>query len=140
LAKNPAEETVLSFVERINAHDNGAIFALKTDDFVFVDSGGSRFERSRMNWDDYFRMFPDYVIRVDEVLSRGDTVVILGSFSQTYTEDGLLREENRNTVPAAWRAEVRGGRVSFWQVYTDHTRTWAIINRSRDRSEEDSDA
>lgn len=131
-----AEKVARSFVDRINAHDNEAIFALKSEDFVFIDSGGARFERSRMNWDDYFRKFPDFTIRIEEVLTKGDTVVILGSFSQTYVVDGKLLKENHYTGPAVWRAEVKDDLVSRWQVYTDHTRTWEIINRYERRPEE----
>jgi len=126
-----SEDVIREFVRRINAHDNDAIFALKSDDFVFVDSGGARHERSRMNWDDYFEMFPDYVIHIEGILTKGNTVVILGSFSQTYAVDGKLLEENYYSGPAVWRAVLKNGLISFWQVYTDHTKTWEIINRNK---------
>jgi ketosteroid isomerase-like protein len=131
-SKNP-EDIVREFINCINEHDNDAIFALSSPDFVFVDSGGSSYQRSQMEWNDYFKMFPDYTIHIEDILIKDSTVVILGSFSQTYAVDGKLPEENFNSVPAVWRAEVKDGLVSFWQVYTDHTRTWEIINRNKDR-------
>jgi ketosteroid isomerase-like protein len=126
------KDIVQLFIERINAHQNQAIFDLKSDDFVFIDSGGKRHQKSQLNWDDYFVMFPDYTISVEMILTKGNTVVVLGSFSQTYAVKGELREENHYSVPAVWRAEVKEGLISIWQVYTDHTETWEIINRNKE--------
>ena len=69
-----------------------------------------------MNWDDYFVMFLDYMIHIDDILTKGNTVVALGSFSQTYPVKGELREENHYSVPAVWRAKVKKGFVSLWQI------------------------
>lgn len=128
------EEVVMEFINRINAQDSKAISALQSTGFVFVDSGGSKYARADVNWDDYFLMFPDYVIHVEDILTKGNTVLVLGSFSQTYAVRGKLLKENFNSVPAVWRAEVSEGLISFWQVYTDHTRTWEIINRNKEEA------
>jgi ketosteroid isomerase-like protein len=128
------EDVVRAFIDLINAHDNREIFNLKSADFVFVDSGGDRYGRSQVDWGQYYQMFPDYTIRIEEIMTKGDTVVVLGSFSQTYAVNGELREENHYGAPAVWRAIVKRGLVSLWQVYTDHTKTWEIINKNKKNS------
>ena len=128
---NDPIEVVREFINRINAQDSVGIFALKSSDFVFVDSTGGKFSKKEVDWEDYFAMFPDYAIRVDEVLVKGKTVVVLGSFSETYAVNGELREENYVTAPAVWKGVVEDGLISLWQVYTDHTRTWEGINRNK---------
>ena len=62
---------VEAFIEAINRRDPGELSGLMTEDHAFVDSGG-RIQSGRENmtagWKDYFRMFPDYEIRVERLL------------------------------------------------------------------------
>ena len=104
-----------------------------TDDHVFVDSLGemrSGKEAMRRNWARYLAMFPDYAVEVDQAVSDGRVVALLGRARGTYAPDGVLREENRWGMPAAWRAVVRGGKVAEWHVYADNSPVLEIIERA----------
>jgi len=72
-------------------------------------------------WHDYFRMFPDYTIRVETILADHDLVAVFGSASGTYNGKRGAVLENRIEMPAAWRAVVQNGKVKRWQVYADWT-------------------
>ena len=74
-------------------------------------------------WRQYLGMFPDYRITVDSMLQSGATVAVFGSWSGTYTGKRGFRPENTLSGPAAWQAQVEGGRIKTWQVYADHTKT-----------------
>ena len=127
------EEAAAFFVEAINAHDPRRIVDLMTPDGVFVDSLGVSFgiEGLLEAWGEYFRMVPDYSIAVEETVSRGELVVLLGTAEGTYAPDGVLRTASRFKVHAAWRAVVRGGSVATWQVYADNKPVYDLMRRHR---------
>ena len=104
-----------------------------TDDHLFVDSLGqvrTGRERMRTNWARYLSMFPDYALEVERTFTDGGVVALLGRAGGTYAPDGVLREEGRWDVPAAWRAVVRDGLIAEWQVYADNSRVLEIIERA----------
>ena len=74
----------------------------------------------RAAWAAYFALFPDYRITIREHLGLGQVVALFGTASGTLAEHGELPIRNRWTLPAAWRAVVREGRVVDWQVYADN--------------------
>ncbi|MFZ5786004.1 MAG: nuclear transport factor 2 family protein [Acidobacteriota bacterium] len=127
------EGIVLAFVDAINRRDVEAIAGMLCDDHLFIDSGGAEHrgrEQMRHGWAAYLAMVPDYAIAVERTLVSGDTVVILGTASGTYAPDGALLEANRWSTPAAWRAEVRCGRVAVWQVFADNEPIRRLMRRA----------
>ena len=125
-------EVALEFVDRINRRSPDAIAELMTDDHLFIDSLGqarSGRERMRDSWARYLSMFPDYAVEVERTLTGGNVVALLGRAGGTYAPDGVLREEGRWDVPAAWRAVVRGGLIAEWHVYADNSPVLRIIER-----------
>src|SRR6266567_9302353 len=115
--------TVLAFVAAINAHDVEALVALMTDDHIFIDAFGESWQgrdTMRRAWKGYLAWFPDYKITVEETFVNHDTVVMLGKAAGTFAVDGQLPAENHWELPAAWKAVVRDGQVSHWQVYADN--------------------
>lgn len=111
------------FAAAINAHDIEAIRSLMTEGHRFVDSLGAVFEgrdAMRSGWSNYFRMVPDYTIQIEHFFENSSQVVLLGSACGTYTPDGVLREDARWSIPAAWLAVVERGLVSEWRVYADN--------------------
>ena len=126
---------VLRFIERINAGDVEGIYVLLTEDHTFIDSLGhtlSGCEAMRSAWESYFRMMPDYSIKVQDIVQGEDLVAVFGGATGTYVADGTLRPENRWSTPAAWKAIVREGRLAYWQVYADNKPVYDIIERSPD--------
>ena len=123
MAKKGAAAAAQAFVKQINAHRAEGLAALMTDDHRFVDALGASWqgrEVMREGWKGYFGWFPDYKIRVTELIEDGDTVAMFGTAEGTYAADGKLAKKNHWKIPAAWKAVVRGGRIAEWRVYCDN--------------------
>lgn len=123
------KETVLAFIDCINAHDVEKLGALMSDDHTFIDAHGNRVSgKDKMvpGWRGYFAWFPDYYIEVTEIFDDGDKLALFGfaggSFQGKETESWRL--------PAAWKAEVKDGRVTLWQVFADTKIPFEIIERN----------
>ena len=123
-------KVVKAFVEAINKADLSALSSLMTETHTFIDSAG-RVDSGRENmtagWAGYFRMFPDYEIKLEGILSDNNLVAAFGSASGTYNGKRGLVPENRIEMPAAWRAIVLNGKIEQWQVYADWTEGYQII-------------
>jgi uncharacterized protein (TIGR02246 family) len=115
MGKNESERVVLEFVERINRRDAGGLAELMTEGFTFVDYAGD-VERGRdqlrESFAEYFRLYPEYLIHVDEVLRSGKDIAILGTTTGSHVAS---EEEAGETV--LWVAEVEGGLVASWRIY-----------------------
>lgn len=121
-AVNP-EEVAREFVEAINGRNVEEIALLMTEDHVFIDSLGTRVtgrQQMKAGWSGYFGMVPDYSITVEETLTSGQVVVMLGTAQGTYSTGGALKAENKWRTPAAWRVRVEGSLVAEWRVYADN--------------------
>jgi limonene-1,2-epoxide hydrolase len=121
---------VQAFIAAINRRNPSEISELMTEDHTFVDSAGrveSGREKMAAGWDAYFRMFPDYAIRVESILAGNELVAVFGSAAGTYKGKRGCVSENRIEMPAAWRAVVENGKVKVWQVYADWTEGSRII-------------
>jgi len=114
--------TVLRFVNEINRHDVPALLSLVSDDHIFVDALGQEVrgrDRLREAWSEYFSLFPDYRILIEDHMQAGVVVGLFGSASGTRSVGGVLHPSGRWRIPAAWKAVVREGRVERWQMYDD---------------------
>jgi len=123
------ERVALAFVERINLGDVSHLMELMTEDHEFVDMAGDAFRGRalmRQAWSDYFRLFPDYKIRVEMAAINGDSVVIVGR------SDGTLSAYGRRTLQrpdgslpddlqgrAIWTARIREERIAQWRICAD---------------------
>ena len=128
-------EIANKFIEAINRHNIEAIGELMSEDHTLVDPGGDvnkGNEQMRQSWADYFRMFPDYKIDAPEFVVSGDTVILLGKASGTYTTDGTLQPENHWEIPAAWKVVVDEEKVKLWQVFADNTPVSEIMKKEKD--------
>ena len=122
MADSTPDRIALHFVNEINRHDVTALMELMALNFRFVDERGLEMrgrERMRETWAGYFAQFPDYRLVKRDHLVLGPVVALFGTASGTLAEGAELPPRNRWTVPIAWRAVVRDGRVEEWQVYTD---------------------
>ncbi len=128
-----AKEAANKFVSAINQHNAEALSRLMTEDHTFIDSGGGTYSSAEMRggWAEYFKMFPDYKIEVFEVFVSGETVILLGKASGTYTTDGTLKPANHWESPAVWKAVVAGERVKVWQVFCDNTLVSEIVKKDK---------
>ncbi len=126
--------TVNAFIAAINRRDVTRMAELMTEDHTFVDSGGtveSGRENTIKGWEGYFRMFPDYSVRVDCLLEDGAFVAAFGSASGTFNGKRGMVPANRVEMPAAWKAMVEDGKIKSWQVYADWTEGSRIIREDK---------
>jgi SnoaL-like domain len=121
--------TVLSFIDRINAHDVDGLAQLMTDDHTFIDAHSNQVvgkEKMIAGWRGYFEWFPDYRIEIVDVFETDESFALFGfaggSFKGNKTERWYL--------PAAWKAIVRDGRIAVWQVFADTKIPFEIIERN----------
>jgi limonene-1,2-epoxide hydrolase len=114
----------MAFVTAINRRDPRAIARLTGEGYTFIDSRGAE-HTGRSNalagWRQYFRIFPDYEIKVDHVAEGAGFAALFGSARGTYNGRRGLVPRNRIWMPAAWRAVAKDGRIVIWQVYADWT-------------------
>src|ERR1700694_5119077 len=111
-------ETIFAFIDRINTRDTEGLAALMSDDHIFIDAHGNQItgrEKMTAGWRAYFDWVPDYFIEIDDVFEKSDSLPLFGfaggSFKNKPTESWRL--------PAAWKAVVKNGRVTLWQVFAD---------------------
>ena len=122
MVESDPERVALRFVNEINRHDVAALVELMAPDFRYVDGLGQEVrgrERVRDGWTAYFGQFPDYRVVIRDHMALGAVVALFGTATGTLAEGGDLSSRNRWSLPVAWRAVVREGRVEEWQVYTD---------------------
>jgi ketosteroid isomerase-like protein len=118
-----ATQIAQKFVKAINAHDTDGLIKMMSRDHVLIDSLGNRFPASAMRsgWQQYFMMMPDYWIKIDQIVSEGNAVILCGSAGGTFVpKGGMMKPENKWETPAVWRALVTGERISEWRVYCDN--------------------
>ena len=120
-------ETLDRWLDAINHHDAPALAALMAPDFVFVDSLGHRVEGAKSmdaGWRGYFAMCPDYWVRADLALAEGGAVLLAG-------EAGGTIDGETWRAPAAWKANINGGRIVEWRVFADNKPVYEILARRR---------
>src|SRR5438105_3632154 len=144
---NKVKDTVLAFIDCINAHHVEALAELMSDDHTFIDAHGNQVsgrEKMTAGWRGYFEWFPDYHIEVNEVFARrnalesddasaivepredGETFALFGFAGGSFK--GKQSECWR--LPAGWKASVIDGRVTLWQVFADTKIPFQIIERN----------
>ena len=112
------KDTVLAFIDRINAHDVEGLAALMTDDHRFIDPCGNEVvgrEIMTAGWRGYYEMFPVYSIEVNEIFEQDENFGMFGYAGGSFKG----KAEASWRIPAAWRAIVRDGRVALWEVIAD---------------------
>lgn len=120
------------FVTAINARDPERLHTLMTTDHVFVDAVGNRIsgaDTARDGWIKYFHWFPDYTLELSDVLETPYTVLATGFAEGSYLGIPGEKGENHWKIPAAWKAQVQGDKVSLWQVFADTKIPFDIIER-----------
>ena len=124
-------ETVLAFIDQINAHDVDGLGQLMTDDHRFIDAHGNEVVGKgtmTAGWRGYFEMFPVYSIEVNDLFEKGDTFAMFGFAGGSFRG----KAEASWQLPAAWKAIVKDGRVALWQVFADTKIPFEIIERNKE--------
>ena len=116
---------VMEFIRRINSGDVDRLCEIMADDHVFQDALGKRFvgkETLRQGWKTFFAGTRDYKVHGVNFFEAGELVAVFGTASGTSIRDGKFSKEGFWEVPAAWKAEIRGGLVAAWSVYAESSR------------------
>src|SRR5436189_6095758 len=96
-----SKETILAFIDRINAHDVDGLAQLMTDNHRFIDAHGNEVvgrETMTAGWRGYFNLFTVYSIEVNEILEKGET------FAMIAFTGGVLKVE----AAAIWCLQAEG--------------------------------
>ncbi len=129
------QDVALAFVTAINHHDIDELCGLMPDDHRFIDSlGGATLglDNMRNGWAGYFEMFPDYELCVEETVTSGSTVIMLGTARGTYVQKSeQMLPQNSWQMPAAWRALIQNEKVLEWRVYADNEPVRQILASTR---------
>lgn len=124
-------ETVLKFIERINAHDVDGVIALMADDYCFVNSSGDSYhgrEFMRAEWRKHFDRYPDFKIVVSTLISGPEGVGVFGKSEGTYTDAiDPVDADDQWQVPAAFLGMAKNGKMVHWQTFGDNSVVFEII-------------
>ena len=128
------KQIVYNFADAINSHNIDGLYALVTNDHLFVDVYGNKVEgkdKMKAGWAGYFQWFPDYKIEITQLFEDGDTVAAFGFAEGTFKGMKTHNNENNWRLPAAWKVIVADNKVKLWQVYADTKIPFDIIGRSK---------
>ena len=115
-------KTAISFLEKINKHDINGISELMSPDHEFMDSMGIIVKGKKemiKAWKGFFSWFPDYEITAMNTLLTDDSVGFFGVANGTFNNEKEI-SSNKFTIPASWRAKVKDGLITEWQVFADN--------------------
>ena len=128
------------FVDAINEGDIDKICNLMSDNHLFIDSQGSRVDgknNMKLGWIEYFKLFPDYKIEIEDIFEKSELVCLLGYASGTYRNLQNETKCNHWRIPAAWKAIVYKNQIKQWQVYADNIIVMDIINSNNKQKKGD---
>ena len=97
-------EVATAFIEAINHQDLEELSFLLAEDHRLVDSLGTIItgHEAVMNaWSQYFKVFPDYQITIDQMLEAGPQVAIFGRARGTLLVGGKREPQNRWNILGA---------------------------------------
>jgi ketosteroid isomerase-like protein len=123
----PPVAAVIGFIDAINRGDVGRLAALMSPDHrlqVLQEPPVTGRDANRDAWHGYVTAFPDYVIYPDRLVHRGDDVLVLGSTTGSHL--GLPDHEERQ-LTVIWRATVRDGLLTLWQIIEDAPAQRALL-------------
>jgi ketosteroid isomerase-like protein len=123
----PPVAAVIGFIDAINRGDVGRLAALMSPDHrlqVLQEPPVTGRDANRDAWHGYVTAFPDYVIYPDRLVHRGDDVLVLGSTTGSHL--GLPDHEERQ-LTVIWRATVRDGLLTLWQIIEDTPAQRALL-------------
>ena len=119
-----SNETVAhAFVHAINSQNLETMKGLMSPGHRFIDSRGHVVHGPDpvcAGWHHYFHLAHDYTIEVQETFSKGPVVLLTGVALGSYTIDGKLAQDERWSIPAAFRAFIEDGKIVEWRVFADH--------------------
>jgi ketosteroid isomerase-like protein len=121
-----------NFVNAINEHDVNKMSPLMHDGHVFLDAWGRKTHgknKVKNGWEGYFKLFPDYKIRIADTYFNGNKIAAFGFASGTFENKKTETNEKYWKIPAAWQVEIVNDKIKLWQVCADSKIPFDIINK-----------
>jgi predicted enzyme related to lactoylglutathione lyase len=118
------------FIEAINSNKVESVAKLLTENHVFTDAWGQTLSGNRDvkdAWSEYFKLFKDYKIDIEEFFSDSNVFILVGFASGTSYDPRFDRKPGTWRIPATFRAEIEGDLVSSWQVFADTKKPFQSI-------------
>ncbi|HSS88852.1 MAG TPA: nuclear transport factor 2 family protein [Streptosporangiaceae bacterium] len=115
----PPVAAVIGFIDAINRGDVDRLVALMSPGHrlqVLHEPPLAGREANRGAWNGYLTAFPRYVIYPDRIVHRGDDVLVLGTTTGSHLG---LSDQEESQLKVIWRATVRDGLLTLWQVIED---------------------
>lgn len=131
-----SQQTVKQFVAAINRQDVEGIYALMSDDHVFVDAHGNKIQGKdtmKESWAAYFGWFPDYNVMLTEIFEKDGVIAVFGFAGGSYQGNA----EAAWKIPAAWKVLVKNNRISHWQVFADTSIPFDVVQKFTGEGEEE---
>jgi ketosteroid isomerase-like protein len=123
----PPVAAVVGFIDAINQGDVDRLVALMSPGHqlqVLQEPPVTGREANRDAWNGYVTAFPGYVIYPDHLVHHGDDVLVLGSTTGSHL--GLPDQDERQ-LKVIWRATVRNGLLTLWQILEDTPERRALL-------------
>ena len=121
LTERENEKIVQKIIEAVNRHDTDAMMGHVADDVMRVGASGTRYDNEgiRKEFADVLASFPDISIRVDRMMSKGNTVWTEGSFSGTHKGElfGIPATNKKVGWQVVWIFDFEAGKVKLWKEY-----------------------
>ncbi len=116
----PADQVVMSFIDKINQKDLTDLAAMLSPDHILKDleeqaiTGPSASERG---WQSYLSTHPEYKIFVRQAFKSGEKVILIGHTTGSHSNLSELVEFHTEGV--IWIAHVRQAKLAAWQILED---------------------
>jgi|GEM_PF-230337 predicted enzyme related to lactoylglutathione lyase len=129
--------TFESFVSAVNAHDSAAIGGLLAANHLFCSTDGAQHAPAAAmeTWNEYFRLFPDFSLKIGSVTETDSGIAAFGALS------GSLLQKKDSTysfeLPVAIHASFENGKVSHWQFYGNDQKILDLVALANGRRHSD---
>lgn len=107
------KDLALQFNDCITRRDLDSLVNLMADDHLFIDGDNNCIEgksNNAINWQAFFKVFPDYKNVFEAIVTRASEVIIRG-----YS----VCADDRLNMRAIWVAQIVSNKITEWRIYYD---------------------
>ena len=119
---NAIPEVIQQFVAAVNSHNVEKISLLLTEHHSFTDASDQKITGKLSvveAWKQYFSLFQDYTIEINECFGNNNSFLLTG-YASGYHDNPLVdRKPAPWRIPASFRVDVSDNLISSWKVYSD---------------------
>jgi len=113
---------VKKIYEEFNRRDLDALMDYLADDVTYVCARGIVYDKKGVHklFDSLLESFPDCKMRVDRIVSQGNTVIVEYGWSATHTRKwaGIPPTNKKFEMPGVEIYDFQAGKVKLWKDYS----------------------